>query len=81
MTAADIAPCNADPWYVEEKLSAAERQAGVAPLVQLLGLPPRLTVVLPQGRDAIDSWRQPRRTRPDAAPDMAARRPPDPCRT
>jgi hypothetical protein len=49
VTAVDIVPWNAYPWYVNRKLSAGERQAGVAPLVELLDLLPRVSVLLLQG--------------------------------
>lgn len=68
VTAADIAPWNAYPWYINRKPSAAERAAGVDPLAQLLALLPRVTVVLLQGRDAADTWRRLRRTRPEMVP-------------
>jgi hypothetical protein len=66
LTAADVVPWNAYPWYVNRKLSAAERQSGVAPLVQLLALLPRVSVVLLQGGDAADTWRRLNRDQPTA---------------
>lgn len=54
----DITPWNAYPWYVNRVLTAAERQAGVEPLLRLIDLMPRLRVVLLQGRDAQDGWKR-----------------------
>ncbi len=69
VTASDVVPWNAYPWYVNRKLTAAERQAGVSPLAQLLALLPRVTVVLLQGRDAADTWRRFERDLPTALRD------------
>lgn len=54
----DVIPWNAYPWYINRAPKASERQAGVDPLLRLLGLLPRLRVVLLQGRDAQDTWRR-----------------------
>jgi len=54
----DVTPWNAYPWYINRAPKAAERQAGVDPLLRLLGLLPRLRTVLLQGRDAQDAWRR-----------------------
>ena len=56
--ASDITPWNAYPWYVNRAPTAAERQAGVDPLVQLIELLPQLRVVFLQGNDAKDGWRR-----------------------
>ena len=53
---AEVLPWNAYPWYVNRALTAAERQAGISPLVELLDLAPNISVVLLQGNDAQDSW-------------------------
>lgn len=44
-----ILPWNAYPWYVNRSLSAAERQLGVAPLVELITIARVLEVILLQG--------------------------------
>jgi hypothetical protein len=54
--ARDVTPWNAYPWYINRAPNASERQAGVDPLVRLLGLLPHLRVVLLQGLDAQDTW-------------------------
>lgn len=54
----DVTPWNAYPWYINRAPNAAERQAGVDPLLRLLGLLPHLRIVLLQGRDAQDTWRR-----------------------
>ena len=59
-----ILPWNAYPWYVNRKLSAAERQAGVDPLLRLLDAAAAARVVLLQGNDAKDTWRRVLRARP-----------------
>jgi hypothetical protein len=56
--ARDVTPWNAYPWYINRAPKASERQAGVDPLVRLLGLMPYLKVVLLQGRDAQDTWKR-----------------------
>ena len=62
--AADITPWNAYPWYINQQPNAAQLDAGVEPLVRLLGLLPRLKVVLLQGGDARDAWRRLTRRHP-----------------
>jgi len=54
----DTMPWNAYPWYINRAPNAEERRAGVMVLARLLGLLPRLEVVLLQGVDAQDSWRR-----------------------
>ena len=49
---------NAYPWYINRKPRAAELEAGVEPLRRLLGLLPRLRVVMLHGRDAQAGWRR-----------------------
>ncbi|MFI1358091.1 uracil-DNA glycosylase [Streptomyces sp. NPDC020898] len=62
--ARDTMPWNAYPWYINRAPNAEERRAGVTILARLLGLLPRLEVVLLQGVDAQDSWRRLERTHP-----------------
>ena len=60
----DITPWNAYPWYINRVPKAAQRQAGVRPLLQIIDLMPRLRVVLLQGNDAKDTWRRLRTQHP-----------------
>lgn len=61
----DITPWNAYPWYINRVPTAAELGAGVAPLVAVLELMPRIRVVLLQGRQARDAWKRLRREHPE----------------
>ena len=67
ISARSILAWNAYPWYTGRRPSAAELDAGVEPLRQLLGLLPRLQVVLLLGGSARDSWKRLAR-HPGAAP-------------
>jgi hypothetical protein len=58
---------NAYPWYINRKPTAADLDAGVEPLRQLIGLLPRLRVVMLHGRSAQDGWRRLARRHPDLA--------------
>jgi hypothetical protein len=58
---------NAYPWYINRLPRAAELEAGVEPLRQLLGLLPRLQVVMLHGGSARDGWRRLVRRHPDVA--------------
>lgn len=62
---ADVLPWNAYPWYINRSPSAAERQAGVDPLLRLLDVATAIRVVLLQGNDARDVWRRATKARPD----------------
>lgn len=53
----DLTPWNIYPWYINRAPSAAERREGLVPLRRLVGIMPRLRVVLLQGRDAQAGWR------------------------
>ena len=63
--ARDVVPWNAYPWYINHKPSAAELNAGVEPLKQVMDLLPRLRVVMLHGGDAKDVWRRLLRKYPD----------------
>jgi hypothetical protein len=63
--ARDVTPWNAYPWYINRAPNASERQAGVDPLVRIIGLLPHLRVVLLQGRDAQDTWQRLARRHPE----------------
>jgi hypothetical protein len=61
----EILAWNAYPWYINRKPRAAELEAGVEPLRRLLGLLPKLRVVMLHGRDAQAGWRRLERRHPD----------------
>ncbi|MBT2441789.1 uracil-DNA glycosylase [Streptomyces sp. ISL-36] len=65
--AGDITPWNAYPWYINRAPTAAEQQAGVAPLKRLIELLPHLRVVLLQGGDAQRTWRRLAKKHPEVA--------------
>ncbi|WP_250005689.1 uracil-DNA glycosylase [Actinoplanes sp. M2I2] len=67
LRAADITPWNAYPWYINRKPDAAQLEAGVQPLVQLLNILSSIKVVLLQGGDARDVWRRLTRKHPGSA--------------
>jgi hypothetical protein len=56
--AADIVPWNAYPWYINQAPTAAQLEAGVQPLLDLIALMPRLRVVMLHGGSAHDGWRR-----------------------
>lgn len=58
ISASDVTPWNAYPWYINRSPNAAELQAGAEVLKRLLGLMPRREVVLLQGKEAQDVWRR-----------------------
>ncbi|MFJ7591314.1 uracil-DNA glycosylase [Streptomyces sp. NPDC097617] len=60
----DVTPWNAYPWYINRSPKAAELQAGVEALNQLLELMPKTEVVLLQGNEAQDVWRRLLKTHP-----------------
>jgi hypothetical protein len=55
---ADTLPWNAYPWYINRLPRATELEDGVEPLRELLGLLPRLRVVVLLGGSAQDGWRR-----------------------
>jgi hypothetical protein len=65
IAAGDLTPWNAYPWYINRAPGPAELEAGVEPLVALIGLMPRLRVVLLQGQHAQSSWRRLNRRHPE----------------
>ncbi|MFC5061967.1 uracil-DNA glycosylase [Actinomycetospora atypica] len=65
VTAAEMTPWNAYPWYINAKPAALQLEAGVEPLRRLLELLPDLRVVLLQGGEAHDVWRRFSRRHPD----------------
>lgn len=67
----DVTPWNAYPWYINRSPKAAELQAGVEVLRQLLELMPKTEVVLLQGNEAQDVWRRLLKTHPCAVQDWA----------
>lgn len=48
----ELLPWNAYPWYINRKPTTAELDAAAEPLRRLIGLLPRLRVVLLHGGDA-----------------------------
>lgn len=54
--AKDIVPWNSYPWYINRDPKAAELDAGVMPLKQVVDLLPRLRVVMLHGAAARNSW-------------------------
>lgn len=60
----DTLPWNAYPWYINRQPRAAELEDGVEPLRRLLGLLPRLRVVVLLGGSAQDGWKRLARRHP-----------------
>jgi hypothetical protein len=52
----EIDPWNAYSWYINKAPTAAQLEAGVAPLVELMGLLPKLRVVMLHGGSAQSGW-------------------------
>jgi hypothetical protein len=67
VTAGDVTPWNAYPWYINAAPRAGQLEAGVEPLRRLLLLLPRLVAVLLQGNEAHSSWDRLTKRHPDAA--------------
>lgn len=63
--ATDVIPWNAYPWYINRAPKPAELEAGVEPLRRLIGLLPRLRVVMLHGVSAKDGWKRLTRRYPD----------------
>jgi hypothetical protein len=55
--AADVLPWNTYPWYINAAPTRTQLAAGVAPLLRMIELLPRLRVVLLLGKDAQSGWR------------------------
>jgi len=53
----DVIPWNAYPWFINANPNTEQLQAGVEPLLRLLGLMPRLRAVLVHGTAADKGWR------------------------
>jgi hypothetical protein len=62
---AETLPWNAYPWYINRLPQGKELEDGVEPMRQLLGLLPRLQLVVLLGRSAQDGWRRLARRHPD----------------
>ena len=56
LTAADLLPWNAYPWYINRKPNGPELLLGLPTIMRLLELAPKIEVVLLQGADAQKSW-------------------------
>lgn len=65
--AADFLPWNAYPWYFNRKPNAAEMREGTAPIIELVGLLPKLEVVFLQGAEAQQAWKLALKAQPDLA--------------
>ncbi len=65
LTAADLLPWNAYPWYINRKPEGPELSLGLPTIVRLLELAPKIEVVLLQGGDAQKSWKLLRRRHSD----------------
>jgi hypothetical protein len=52
-----VVPWNAYPWYINSDPTAAQLIAGVEPLRNLIGLMPRLRVVILHGTAAAKGWK------------------------
>jgi hypothetical protein len=61
LSAADLLPWNAYPWYINRKPSTAELILGLPTILRLLELAPAIDVVVLQGADAQAAWRLLRR--------------------
>ena len=53
-----MTPWNAYPWYINRKPNAAELREGLEPLRRLIGLLPRLRVIMLNGGEAQSLWRK-----------------------
>ncbi len=67
LRADQMVPWNAYPWYINRKPNAAELAVGIDPLQRLLGLLPRLRVVMLNGGEAKSQWRKFEKTHPGLA--------------
>jgi len=56
ISARQVLPWNAYPWYINRAPNAAEKNAGAEVIQELISLIPTLKVVLLQGNDAVDVW-------------------------
>ena len=69
LSAYDILPWNAYLWYINHAPKAAELEAGVDTILEMLRLAPAVQVVLLQGGDARRSWRRVLRRSPNLTKD------------
>lgn len=58
ISANEVIPWNAYPWYINRQPTAHELEAGIDPLRRLIDLLPNLKVVMIHGGDAKDSWKR-----------------------
>lgn len=58
ISARQVLPWNAYPWYINRAPNATELKAGADVLYRLLNLAPDCRVVLLQGTHAVDAWRR-----------------------
>lgn len=69
VSADDVIPWNAYPWYINRKPSPDELEAGIGPLKRLVDLLPMLRVVMLHGGDAKDVWKRFTRKHPNLVRD------------
>ena len=70
VSACDILPWNAYPWFINRAPKAAELEAGVDTILEMLHLAPAVQVVLLQGGDALRSWHRVLRRAPNTANEL-----------
>jgi hypothetical protein len=58
ISARDIVPWNAYPWYINRAPKAAELDVGVQPLKDVVDLLPNLRVVMLHGGEAFNGWKK-----------------------
>jgi hypothetical protein len=58
IAAEDVVPWNVYPWYINAAPNAAQLDAGVGPLMELIGLLPQLRVVMLHGGSAAAGWKK-----------------------
>lgn len=58
LSAADLTPWNAYPWYINKAPNAEQLDAGVATILHIINLMQKLRVVLLQGNDARAAWKR-----------------------
>ena len=61
----EIVPWNVYPWYINRAPTAAELEAGIEPLKQIIDLLPKLQVVMLHGGHAQNGWKRFTRRYPD----------------
>jgi Uracil DNA glycosylase superfamily len=65
ISATEVVPWNAYPWYINKAPTAGQLEAGVEPMRRLVALLPNLMVVMLHGGSAHDGWRRLLRRHPE----------------